>query len=203
MAADHKRGETIAEIAGQILASAPRSFALVGFSLGGYIAREIMRQAPDRVERLALVDTSARADAQAQVENRRERIAMAREGRFAEALERQFPLSTHPRRHGDEKLRETYFRMADECGPEVFVRHLQAAIARPDSRGDLTRIGCPTLVVVGDSDVITPPALAKEMSEGIPGARLRIISESGHLTPLEQPEAVTQTLMQFLDEGLT
>jgi pimeloyl-ACP methyl ester carboxylesterase len=199
MVADHKRGLSVAEIAGRVLASAPRFFALVGFSLGGYIALEIMRQAAERVERLVLADTSARADTPEQIESRRERLKMAREGCFSESIARQYPLSTHPSRHNDEKLRDAYFRMADECGPDVFIRHLNAAISRPDSRGDLSRIGCPTLVIVGDSDGVTPPALAREMSDGIPGARLKIISEAGHLTPLERPEALTQALLEFID----
>lgn len=199
MVADHKRGETIAEIAGHILDAAPRSFALVGFSLGGYLALEIMRRAADRVERLALVDTSARPDTPEQAEMRRKRMKMALNGRFAETVAQQFPLSTHPSRHCDDKLRGEFLAMAQDCGPDAFVRQLQAAMSRPDSRADLARIRCPTFVVVGDSDAITTPTLAKEIVDGIPGSRLRTISDAGHLTPLERPETVAQTLLEFLD----
>jgi len=199
MVADHKRGESVAEIAGHILEAAPRYFALVGFSLGGYLALEIMRRAAERVDRLALVDTSARPDTAEQSKIRRERMKMAREGRFADTVARQFPLSTHPSRHEDDALRGAYTGMTEDCGPEVFIRHLNAAISRPDSRPDLARIRRPTFVVVGDSDIITSPELAKEMADGIPGAQLRIIAQAGHLTPLERPEALTRNLLEFLD----
>jgi pimeloyl-ACP methyl ester carboxylesterase len=88
--------------------------------------------------------------------------------------------------------------MAFECGADAFVRHLKVDMSRPDSRADLAGIRCPTTVVVGESDQLTPPALAKEIASGIRGARLLIISQSGHLSPLEQPTAVTQGLIDLL-----
>jgi pimeloyl-ACP methyl ester carboxylesterase len=196
--ANHTCGETVGTIAHQILASAPPRFTLVGFSMGGYIAFEILRQARERVVRLALIDTGAQADTAQQSERRRQRIAMAQSGRFSESLDLQFPLVVHPNRHGDGTLRETYRSMAMECGADAFVRHLNVDMSRPDSRPDLAGILCPTTVVVGENDQLTPPALAREMANGISGARLVIVPESGHLSPLEQPTAVTQALIDLL-----
>ena len=106
--ADHTRGESVGAIASQILASGPSRFALVGFSLGGYIAFEILRQASERVARLALLDTGARCDTPKQLERRRERIALVQAGRFSESLDLQFPNVVHPGRRGDEALRRLY-----------------------------------------------------------------------------------------------
>jgi pimeloyl-ACP methyl ester carboxylesterase len=198
MIANHRGADSVEKIASQILASAPLRFALVGFSLGGYIAFEILRQARTRVAQLALLDTGARADTREQMERRRDRIAMAQSGRFSESLDLQFPRVVHPNRQNDEALRERYRTMAMECGAEAFVQHLNADMSRPDSRADLAAIRCPTTVVVGDSDQLTPPALAKEMASGINGARLVVVPESGHLSPLERPDAVTKALLDLL-----
>jgi pimeloyl-ACP methyl ester carboxylesterase len=198
MIANHTSGETVGTIAQHILKSAPPRFTLVGFSMGGYVAFEILRQARERVVRLALIDTGARADTSQQSQGRRQRIAMAQSGRFSESLDLQFPLVVHPRRHSDGILRETYRTMAMECGADAFVRHLRVDMARPDSRPDLAGIRCPTTVVVGDSDQLTPAELAEEMASNINGARLLIIPESGHLSPLEQPTHVTQALIDLL-----
>lgn len=198
MIANHTCGETVGTIAHHILKSAPPQFTLVGFSMGGYIAFEILRQAPERVVRLALIDTGARADTAQQSERRRQRIAMAQSGRFSESLDLQFPLVVHPSRHSDGTLRGIYRTMAMECGADAFVRHLKVDMSRPDSRADLAGIRCPTTVVVGDSDQLTPAQLAEEMASNINGARLLIIPESGHLSPLEQPTHVTQALIDLL-----
>src|SRR5229473_3087692 len=125
MIADHTRDDTMAAIAARILAAAPARFALAGLSMGGYIALEIMRRAPDRVIRLALLDTGARADTPEQIERRNERIAMVQAGRFAESLDLQFPNVVHPSRQHDEALRRLYHDMATECGAEALVRHLK------------------------------------------------------------------------------
>ena len=198
--ADHTRGDTIAEIARNILESAPPRFALVGLSMGGYIAFEMLRQATDRIARLALLDTSARPETPEQTRRRAEQIALTRTGRYQEAALLQFPLVVHPSRHGEDSLRREYLRMAEETGAEVFLRHQQAIIARADSRPDLPSIRCPTLVLVGDGDVLTRPELSQEMAAGIRGARLVVVPECGHLSTLERPEAVTQALVRHIKD---
>ena len=199
MLADPTRDAGMADIARRILAQAPPRFALVGLSMGGYIAFEVLRQARERVARLALLDTTARPDTPEQSERRRTQIGMAREGRLAEIADLQFPMMVSPRRLGDAALKAVVHQMAGEVGPAAFVRQQTAIIGRPDSRGVLAGIGCPTLVLVGEEDLTTPPDRAQEMAGAIPNARLVVIPGSGHLSTLEQPAAVTAALVEWLE----
>jgi pimeloyl-ACP methyl ester carboxylesterase len=196
--ADNTRDDTIAAIASRILADAPPRFALAGLSMGGYICFEIVRQAPDRVDRLALLDTSARPDTPEVTGRRQAQIALARGGRFAEVADQQFPLLIHPSRQGDPSVRELVRLMAEETGAKAFIRQQQAIIGRVDSRPGLGAIDRPTLVLVGDCDQLTPPELSAEIAGSIPGARLVVVAGSGHLTPLDQPEEVTKALVEWL-----
>lgn len=197
--ADHRRGATMDEIARTILETAPAHFALAGLSMGGYIALEIMRQAPERVLRLALLDTSARADRPEQTERRNHQIAMAEAGRYSEIPDLLFPLLVHEKRHDDAALKHTVRAMAVECGAEAFITQQIAIRERPDARPGLAVIACPTMVLVGESDVLTPPELSHELAERIGGAQLVVIPDSGHLTTLEQPEAVAAALTEWLE----
>ena len=199
--ADHTRDDSLEGIAQRILMAAPRRFALVGLSMGGYIAFAIMRSSPDRVARLALLDTSARADTPEQSDRRRAQIALARGGRFGEVLDQFFPVWVHPSRRDDEMLRRIVQRMAEETGPDVFVRQLTAIMTRRDSRPDLAAIRCPTLVLVGDGDNATPPERAAEIANGVPASRLVTIPECGHLSTLERPQQVTRALTEWLETG--
>ena len=198
--ADHTRDDSMAAIARRILAAAPPRFALAGMSMGGYISFEIMRQAPERVARLALLDTSARPDTPAQSERRRAQVQLARAGRLDEVIEQQWPTLVHPDHFDDEALRATVQVMAEETGAEAFVREQTAIIGRPDSRGELGAIRCPTLVVVGDRDALTPPELSHEMAAGIEGARLVTVPGAGHVTTHERPQQVTDALVQWLQD---
>jgi pimeloyl-ACP methyl ester carboxylesterase len=197
--ADHTRDDTLAAIARRILAAAPPRFALAGLSMGGYISFEIMRQAPERVAKLALLDTGARAETPEQTKARLPRIELAKHGRVAEVADVQFPVLVHKSRHSDEALRRLVRTMGEEIGAEVFLRQQTAVMARPDSRPGLAAITCPTLVVVGDGDVLTPPALAREIAAGIRGARLLVIPECGHLPTIERPEAVTKAMVEWME----
>ncbi|MGB6451631.1 MAG: alpha/beta fold hydrolase [Steroidobacteraceae bacterium] len=196
----HSRDDSMGAIARRILASAPPRFALVGLSMGGYLSFEILRQAPERVAKLALLDTSARPDVPEQSEQRRAQMDIARQGRLDEITDSLFPRLVHANRRHDEALRELVRLMAREVGAEAFVRQQTAIIGRPDSRPTLGTIRCPTLVVVGDGDLLTPPERAEEMAAGIAGARLVTVPDSGHLSTLEQPQAVTRALVQFFGE---
>ena len=197
--ADHRRDDTMAAIAGRILASAPPRFALVGLSMGGYIAHEILRQASDRVAKVAFLDTSARADDPERSARRDAQIEMARSGRFAEVVDALLPLFIHRARHGDEDLKWAVRIMADETGPEAFVRQQTALKSRPDSRPGLSAIRCPTLVVVGDGDELIPHELAEEIAAGVAGARLVVVPECGHLSTIERPEAVNRALVEWME----
>jgi pimeloyl-ACP methyl ester carboxylesterase len=197
--ADHTRDDSVQAIAQRILWAAPHRFVLIGLSMGGYIAFEIMRSSPERVARLALLDTSARADTSEQSDRRRAQIALARGGRFGEVLDELFPLWVHPSRRSDEVLRGIVQRMAEETGPEAFVRQQTAIMTRPDSRPDLAAVRCPALVLVGDGDKATPPDRAAEIADGIAAARLVTIPDCGHLSTLEQPQHVTRALTEWLE----
>ncbi len=199
--AKHTDQSSMEELAQAILADAPPRFTLAGLSMGGYIAFEIMRQAPERVLKLALLDTSARPDTPEQSEIRRERIAMAQGGEFTAIPGLLFPGLVHIRRKDDAGLKVVVEQMAAETGAEGFVRQQTANIARPDSRPVLSAIKCPTLVLVGDGDQLTPPLFAQEIAEGIPGARLEVVEDCGHLSTLERPEIVTQTLAAWLQQS--
>jgi pimeloyl-ACP methyl ester carboxylesterase len=198
--ADHRHDDSVAAIAARILATAPPRFALVGLSMGGYIAFAIAREAPERVARLALLDTSARPDTPEQSERRREMIALAEGGRFSDVTDLLFPVFVHRNRQGDEALRAIVQSMAEETGPEAFVRQQRAIMTRPDCRPLLTSIRCPTLVLVGDGDERTPPVLSEEIAAGIAGARLVRVPDCGHLSTLERPEAVNRALVEWLEE---
>lgn len=190
-------GETLAEIAEAILASAPPRFALAGSSMGGYACFEILRRAPGRVARLALLSTSARPDTPMQTAQREAYLAEARLDLRA-ALERSVPRLQHPAHRGDAALVEAQVRMGLAVGLEAFERQTRATIARPDSRPLLPRIEVPTLVLVGDRDPLTPPMRSREIADGIPGARLVVVPRCGHAATLEQPEAVSAELAAWL-----
>jgi pimeloyl-ACP methyl ester carboxylesterase len=198
MIADHRRDDTMDALVERLLAAAPPRFALAGLSMGGYIAMLLTHRAPERVAKLALLDTSARPETERQSEFRRPQIALAREGRLREVSDALFPLFVHRHRHGDAALRQTVHRMADETGPEAFIRQQQAIMGRPDCRPMLPAIACPTLVLVGDGDELTPPSLSEEIASGIPGARLVVVPDCGHLSTLERPEPVTAALEAWL-----
>jgi pimeloyl-ACP methyl ester carboxylesterase len=196
--ADHRRDDSMAAIARRILADAPPRFALAGLSMGGYIAFEILRQAAARVAKLALLDTGAGVEVPERTAQRKPLIGLAQSGRFAEITDDQFPLLVHRKRHGDTVLKAQVRAMNAETGPEAYCRQQHAIIGRPDSRPGLAAISCPTLVLVGDEDELTPPALAREMAAGIRGARLVVVPECGHLSTMEWPQAVTQALLDWM-----
>jgi pimeloyl-ACP methyl ester carboxylesterase len=152
---DHKRGSTMAEIAAAILADAPPKFALAGFSMGGYIVFEMLRQAPGRVTRLALIDTMARLDAPDRLLKRHDGIRLAQAGKHRQLVAANFPDSVHPQNAGNPIIRDTSIRMAVENGAEVYIRHQQAIIGRPDSLSLLPGIKVPTTIIVGEADSIT------------------------------------------------
>ncbi len=198
--ADHRRGNSMAAIARSILAHAPREFALVGFSMGGYISLEILRQAKERVRKLALIDTAAAADRPDQTEKRHKNIALTREGKSAEREEALWPLLVHESRLNDEAIRSVVKEMHQETGSEVYINQQTAIMGRADSRPLLRDFQKKTLIVVGDSDQLTPPDAAKEMHALVAGSKLDVIPNCGHMSTLERPDRVTKLLVEWLAE---
>ena len=195
--ADVTQDDSLAAMAARALALAPPRFALVGLSMGGYLAFEIMRQAPGRVTRLALLDTSARPDTPEQARRRRGLMALTRSGQFKGVTPRLLPQLVHPANLGG-PVGAAVIAMAERVGREAFLRQQAAILGRPDSRPDLAGLRLPVLVAVGEADALTPPELAAEIAAGIAGAQLQTIPGCGHLPPMEAPALVTALLQDWL-----
>ncbi len=198
MVAEHRLDASLPAIADRLLAAAPPRFALCGLSMGGYIAFEVMRRAPERVTRLALLDTSAKPATPETNALRMEMIGHAEAGRFETVMALMWQRLVAPARREDAALREIVRRMALDTGPEAFVRQQRAIMARPDSRLGFKDIAVPTLVLVGTEDILTPVAESREIADGIDGARLVAIPGCGHLSTLESPDSATAALAEWL-----
>ena len=196
--ADHTRHDSMRAIVDSILDAAPERFYLVGLSMGGYIALEMAEHAPERMEKLVLMDTSARDERPEQTASRRVLMTVAREQGMDPVIDRLLPLFIKESRLSDKALTAIVAQMARDTGVDAFIRQETAIIGRKDARPDLADITCPTLVVCGDADKLTPPELSEEIAAGIANARLEFIAGSGHMTTLEKPEAVTALLTEFL-----
>jgi pimeloyl-ACP methyl ester carboxylesterase len=196
--ADHTSDDTVEGMARRLLAAAPPSFDLVAQAMGGFVAFEVMRQAPERVRRLALLATLAPADTPVQTERRQGYIRLVEAGRFDDVVEERIPILVHPARREDEPLLSAVRRMASETGAETFLRQQRAIMARPDSRPSLSAIRCPTLIVWGRQDGITAESHQQEMAIAIPGARLEVVEDCGHLATLEKPRTVSRLLGDWL-----
>lgn len=195
--ADITRGETLAELADAVLALAEPRFALAGFSLGGIVALEVARRGAGRLSHLALLDTTALPDGPGRMAERQRLVAQARSpGAFHGFGERILNSYLAPQNVTDPIMAGRVRAMTARLGAGVFIR--QSLIERPDSRALLRHISCPSLVLCGAHDTITPPALHKDMAIELPRSQLAILRESGHLTPIEQPDAVTDELRGLL-----
>lgn len=196
--ADHTRHDSMTGIAESILAAAPHQFALAGLSMGGYIALEIIRLAPERVIKAAFLDTGSRADTPERSAARRELIAAAERDGARAVQERLMPVLIHKERLTDKPLVDAVLRMGEDTGVEAFRRQQMALMGRPNSRPMLKGIQCPALVLVGREDALTPLELSQEIANGIPKAKLEIVSDCGHLSTMERPEAVNRALRSWL-----
>lgn len=190
--------DNMLEIASRILDHAPERFAVAGLSMGGYVIFEILRQAPERIIRLALLDTTARPDTEEKAAQRRQTIRVARKHGLRRVQKAMLPNLLHPEHAEDKAILERLTRMAEEVGVDAFERQQTAIMNRPDSRPLLPGIQCPTLVLCGRDDTLTPPEFAQEMADAIPNSRLVIVEESGHLSPIEHPEPVTRAMRNWL-----
>lgn len=187
-------------MAKRMLAHAPDQFLIAGLSMGGYLAMEVMRQAPDRVSHLALLDTTWRADGSEALERRKKLIAFAEGGKFSDVMGILLPMLVHPDRRDDRNLIGIIKDMANAIGPDAFIHQQTAIMGRPDSWDLLGQIKVPgnILVLCGADDALTDLETHKKMAAEIPHARLEIIAECGHLSALEQPDAVTNALQNWL-----
>jgi pimeloyl-ACP methyl ester carboxylesterase len=198
MLANHWTAPDMATIADQILAVAPETFALVGTSMGGYVAFEILRRAPERVAKLVLISTSARPDTPERSAGRRAQVAALRATGLRAGAKALWPMLVHPARLEDQPLLNVFIDMAEELGVDAFARQIEAIIGRADSRPLLPKIQIPTLVVVGRDDQLIPPDHGHEIAGGIRGSRLEEIPHCGHMCMVERPATVTRVLSDFL-----
>jgi len=196
--ADLTVADTIAELAAAALAHAPQKFALAGLSMGGYVALEIMRQAPKRVLGLALLDTSARPDTPEATANRQKLMTQA-ETNFQIVLDTLMPKLVHPSRMKYNSIVDTVYSMGHRVGKEAFLRQQRAIMRRIDSRPYLGKIvDCPTLILCGRDDVITPVEVHEEMAAAIPGSHLVVIDECAHLSTMGEPKPVSAAMRAWL-----
>ena len=197
--ADLTRAEAIADLARQALKQAPAGpLSLAGHSMGGYVALEVMRQAPERIERLALLNTHARPDSPESTENRRRLMALA-EKDYPAVIQALLPKLMTPEHLQDADMAGTVSEMALAVGKEVFIRQEKAIIGRIDSRPHLPGIACRTLVVAARDDALMPVELLEELARGIPRSTLAIVEDSGHMASIEQPAKVTELLRAWLE----
>jgi pimeloyl-ACP methyl ester carboxylesterase len=197
--ADLTRADTIAGLADAALAQAPAGpLAIAGHSMGGYVALEIVRRFPERVAKLALLNTHARPDSAESTENRQRLVELARKD-FRAVIDTLTPKIVTPAHLQDPDITGTISEMAMGIGPEAFERQQRAIIGRIDSRPGLGEVRCPTLVVAAEQDQLMPLEWLRELAQGIPGARLEIVRDSGHMAPLEQPEAVAKLLRAWAE----
>lgn len=194
--ADTLSDDSIGAMAQRLLDGAPDRFALAGFSMGGYVAMEVAARAPERVSRLALLDTNAGADDAPRAAVRRAAVRTARERGFEKVLRGSLGLLIHP--GAEPAIGEAVVAMALRVGIDAFERQQAAIIGRPDSLPGLAAITVPTLVLVGAEDRTTPPRYAEEIAAAVPGAVLRRIERCGHMVTMEQPGAVNAALREWL-----
>lgn len=196
--ADLTGADSMSGLAASVLAQAPAgSFALAGLSMGGYTAMEIMRQAPERVLALALLDTSARPDTPEATENRKKAIEKAQTD-FPAVITSLLPKLLHPEHLTDKRQVDSIKAQAESLGKDVFAQQQRAIIGRIDSRPSLANIQCPTLVLCGREDVITPLEIHEEMHQAIADSTLVVIEQCGHLSALGQPDQVNAALKAWL-----
>ena len=196
------RGERIEEIASGLLDELPGRFALAGLSMGGIVAMELLRRAPDRITRLALMDTNPLAETPQVAANREPQIVKVRAGRMEDVMREEMKpnyLAPGPFRN---EILDLVMDMAHTLGPEVFIRQSRALQRRRDQQGTLRKCKVPTLVLCGAHDALCPVKRHTFMAELIPGAELKVIENAGHLPTLEAPAETTQALRDWLKQPL-
>ena len=191
--------DSIPALAARVLEEAPPRFALAGLSMGGIVAMEILRQAPGRVSRLALMDTNHRAETPDRQAMRGPQVERVLRGELRQILiEEMKPLYLAPENRSDERILACALDMAVDLGPEVFARQSEALRTRPDQSATLAATEAPALVLCGAHDTLCPVERHREMAALLPNARLEIVPGAGHLATLERPAETTEALHRWL-----
>lgn len=193
--------DSIDSMASAVLALSDGPFSLVGHSMGGYVALEVMRRAPQRVQRLALLSTQPRADSPEQAARRKKLFEEAELGGFQDVIAGFPALLFHESRLAEPPMIKAFDEMAWRVGKEAFLRQQRAIMGRVNSVASLSAISCPTLVLCGRQDLITPLANSQLMAETIAGAALIVLEDCGHMAPMERPEAVNAALREWMERN--
>jgi pimeloyl-ACP methyl ester carboxylesterase len=194
----HFRFDSLAAMAAALLAECRGRLVLVGSSMGGMLALEVQRQAPQRVAAMALLGSSARADTPELLRLRGDAITLFEQGRMDEVLRANLAFAFHPNSLHRRDLVDTYLGFVRRAGALALIRQNRAVMARADSRPRLGALRCPLLVACGEADRLTPPEHSREIAAAVSGARLEIVPGAGHLLTLEQPERVNALLLGWL-----
>lgn len=197
----HTRRPTLPQMATTLLAEHDGPLLVVGVSMGGMLALEMLRQAPSRIHGAALLGSSARADTPELIDLRSQACELFAAGRMAEVLRANVLFAFHPLNHGNAALVGAYMAMIERAGSQQLIAQNHAVMARPDSRPQLPLIRCPLLVACGEADGLTPPEHAHEIAAAVAGAQLQIVAGAGHMLTMEQPEVVSALLLDWL-QGL-
>jgi pimeloyl-ACP methyl ester carboxylesterase len=194
----HSRAPSLPAMAALLLAEHAGPLVLVGSSMGGMLALQAWHRAPTRVQGLALLGSTARPDTPALIALRSQAIKLFAAGRTDEVLRANLPLALHPGHAQHAERVDAYLSMVRRAGAAQLIAQNLAVMARADARPWLPLIACPTLVVCGQGDLLTPPEHSREIAAAVPGARLELLADCGHLLTLEQPEAVNRLLLDWL-----
>lgn len=194
------QGNTIGAMANFVLKHAPPRFALAGLSMGGIVAMEVIRQAPQRITRLALLDTNHLAEAPDRAAARDPQIARALGGQLRAIMRDEMKPSYLADTFSKASILSLCMDMAEDLGPAVFEAQSRALQSRPDQTETLSAVQVPTLVLCGEQDGLCPPERHRQMQALLPDSRLKIISDAGHLPTLEQPETTNKELERWLSQ---
>jgi len=195
----HMRHDTVSEMAAALLAESTGSLVLCGASMGGMIAMEAARQAPERIAALALLGTTARPESPEMRQLREAAIELFAQNRLMEVIEPNVGFAFHPDRASDAALVRPYLEFVLRAGAGQLIRQNRAVIERPDARVHLPRLRCPTLVMCGDADQLTPPENSREIAGLIADAQLVMVPRCGHMLTMEQPHQVNAALLAWLE----
>lgn len=198
----HTRFDTVPAMAQALLQEQPGELVLCGASMGGILAMEVVRQAPGRVKALALLGTNARPETPDMAQLREAAINFFNQGRAREVLMVNLPLAFHPSRAADTALTQTYLDFVLAAGDLQLIRQNRAIMSRPDARLHLPQVACPTLVICGDADQLTPPECSREIAALVPGAELAMIAQCGHMLTMERPLEVNAVLLPWLQKAM-
>ena len=195
----HTRHASIPEMAAALLEEHPGELVLCGASMGGMVAMEAARQAPERIAGLALLGTNAAPESAAMRRIREDAIVLFGQGRLREIIEPNVGVAFHPEHAREPRLVEAYLGFVLEAGAAQLIAQNRAVIARPDARLHLPKLKCPVLVMCGEADQLTPPECSQEIARLCPRSRLVMVPRCGHMLTMEQPDAVNAVLQEWLD----